>query len=156
ALTVAADVAERVAPPQSLEVALGKTRGIVLRPRGAAQPELPPAAARPVPTVPLDQKVLRALVDSYVDQISDPAFRPARGLRLRPLAPARPLPDQRPDLLADVLLPPTARARIKALAPECVVIVPDGSLHKLPFEALLLRAGEQPSYVLDELPPLAY
>src|SRR5262249_25907210 len=31
-----------------------------------------------------------------------------------------------------------------------------GALHKLPFEALLLRAGDEPRYVLDDLPPLAY
>jgi CHAT domain-containing protein len=41
-------------------------------------------------------------------------------------------------------------------APECVIVVPDGALHKLPFESLVLRSGDRPAYVLDELPPLAY
>jgi CHAT domain-containing protein len=59
-------------------------------------------------------------------------------------------------LLADVLLPPRVRQRIRALAPECLVIVPDDALHKLPFEALVLKAGKQPTYVLDEMPPLVY
>src|SRR5262249_36409184 len=63
---------------------------------------------------------------------------------------------QRPELLADILLPSAVRERIRAQAPDCVLVVPDGALHKLPFEALLLRADESPSYVLDELPPLAY
>ncbi|HYT87527.1 MAG TPA: CHAT domain-containing protein, partial [Gemmataceae bacterium] len=59
-------------------------------------------------------------------------------------------------MLADVLLPAAVRERIQRLNPECLILVPDGALHKLPFEALLLRAGERPAYVLDELPPLVY
>ena len=37
-----------------------------------------------------------------------------------------------------------------------MVVVPDGPLHKLPLEALLLQSGERPRYVLDELPPIVY
>lgn len=68
----------------------------------------------------------------------------------------RPLGAHRPELLADILLPAGAREHIRALAPECVILVPDGALHKLPFEALLLRPCKSPAYVIDELPPLAY
>jgi CHAT domain-containing protein len=100
--------------------------------------------------------VLRALVDNYLEQISDPAFRLTRGMRLEPRPAARPLPAQRPEFLAQILLPAAARQRIKALAPESLIVVPDGALHKLPFEALVLRAGDRPAYVLDELPPLIY
>src|SRR5262249_47070101 len=91
-----------------------------------------------------------------LEQVSDPTFRPTRGLRLRPRDPAQPLPAQRPELLANILLPTAVRERIRALAPETLIVVPDGALHKLPFEALLLRAGDRPAYVLDELPPLVY
>jgi CHAT domain-containing protein len=59
-------------------------------------------------------------------------------------------------LLGEILLPADARNRIRALAPEIAIVVPDGALHKLPFEALLLPAKAGPAYVLDELPPLAY
>src|SRR5262249_2968585 len=69
------------------------------------------------------------------------------------------LPEQRPTLLGEALLPAKVRQRIRELAPECLVIVPDDALHKLPFEALLVEAGGKPAYVLDEeakMPPLVY
>jgi CHAT domain-containing protein len=59
-------------------------------------------------------------------------------------------------LLADVLLPAQVRQRIKEAAPECLIVVPDDALHKLPLEALVLRSGKEPAYALDELPPLVY
>ncbi len=58
--------------------------------------------------------------------------------------------------MAAALLPPAARARVKELAPEYLLVVPDGPLHKLPLEALVLREGPPTRYVLDELPPLVY
>src|SRR5262249_29903040 len=39
---------------------------------------------------------------------------------------------------------------------ECLVVVPDGPLQKLPLEALLLEAGSRPRYAVDELPPIVY
>ena len=45
---------------------------------------------------------------------------------------------QRTTLLGDLVLPPAARARILGYAPECLVVIPDGPLHKLPLEALLV------------------
>jgi CHAT domain-containing protein len=99
--------------------------------------------------------VLRALVENYLEQVGDPNFRPAGGLWLPSQDPARPLPPQRPDLLGRALLPAAAREAIEARAAECLIVVPDGALHKLPFEALLLRADDR-AYVLDELPPLVY
>jgi CHAT domain-containing protein/tetratricopeptide (TPR) repeat protein len=157
ALTVPADLARRVAPPAPLPQgkALAKTRGMFLK-RDRKQPALPPPARKRPRGVPLGQAVLRALVENYLEEITDPGFRPTRGMHLEAQNPARPLDPQRPELLADVLLPPAARQRIKALAPENLIVVPDGALHKLPFEALLLRSDPRPSYVLDELPPLAY
>src|SRR5262249_26476073 len=94
ALTVPADVAERVAPPApvTLAEAMKRTRGIVLRPAAEKQPELPAPRPQGEPTVPLGQAVLRALVETYLDQIADPTFRPTRGIKLRPKDPARPLP----------------------------------------------------------------
>src|SRR5262249_1403429 len=120
------------------------------------QPHLPPLPPAPAASVPLTQAVLRALVENYVAQVADPSFQTTRGLWLEPKNKDLKLPAQRPELLAEILLPPAARAHIKAQAPECLVVIPDGALHKLPFEALLLRAGDRPQYVLDVLLPLAY
>src|SRR5262249_60296544 len=83
-------------------------------------------------------------------------FDPPRTLVPESRDPARPLPPQRPELLADILLPLPVRQQIREQAPQCLLIVPDGALHKLPFEALLLRAKPTPIYALDELPPLVY
>jgi CHAT domain-containing protein len=158
ALAVPSEMAERVAPPPPipLKQALEGGRGIVLRRAGAQQPDLPPRSSAHTDTVPLGQEVLRALVANYLEQITHPKFQTTRGLRLQSKELARPLDAQRPEVLADIVLPAAARERIRALGPECVVVVPDGALHKLPFEALLLSAGESPAYVIAELPPLAY
>jgi CHAT domain-containing protein len=155
-LSVPAEVAQRIAPPQALVRGEGgpRTRGLVLR-APQEQPELP-RQRRGGALVPLGQAVLRDLVDNYLDQVANRNFRASRGIRLQESDAAGRLPAQRPELLADVLLPPEARQRIRAAAPECVLIIPDGALHKLPFEALLVQAGARPRYVLDELPPLVY
>jgi CHAT domain-containing protein/tetratricopeptide (TPR) repeat protein len=58
--------------------------------------------------------------------------------------------------LAEVLLPREVRQRIERRNPRGLTIVPDGALHQLPFEALLLEAGDSPRYVIDALPPIAY
>ena len=134
-------------------------RGLVLN-RPAVQPELPaPTAVKDRAaegTVALTPAVLRALVAVYLEQAADPRFAPTRGLRLPSRVSTRPLPAQRPELLADVLLPAPVRKRLRELAPREIVVVPDGALRELPFEALLLHAGPKPTYVLDALPPLSY
>lgn len=158
-LTVPAAVADRVAPPPpvSLDQALAKSRGIVLR-RDAGQPDPSPSPPTGKNSVPLGQAVLRALVENYLAHVADPTFKPTRGLslQLHPKDPARPLQPQPAELLGDILLPPAARERIRARAPDCLIVVPDGALHKLPLEALLLRSGDRLAYALDDLPPLAY
>lgn len=160
-LTIPSDLAERLAqPPEAAQVALAGSRGLRLKPV-APQPELPADAPPPgsppsSPPVSLTQQLARALVDTYRLQISDPEFRATRGLRLTPRDPGQPLPVQRLDLAGNVFLPPAAQKRIKEAAPECLIVVPDAALHKLPLEALLLRDGLKPRYVLDELPPMVY
>src|SRR5262249_47323851 len=156
-LRVPADVAARIdlAAAMSHAVVLARTRlgKIVLR--WEQQPSLPPSPGKPPPTVGLGREVLRALVENYLEQVARPGFRPTLGLRLQSRPGTPPLPPQRPQLLGEILLPEEARKRIAAHKPECLVVVPDGALHKLPFEALLLPGGP-PSYALDELPPLTY
>jgi CHAT domain-containing protein len=147
---------DAVAPPAvKTEDALAGTRGLVLK--SGLRTKDPPAAVRPdVPRVPLTAEVARVLADHYRLAISDPEFLPTRGLALKTRPDAPPLPAQRADLLGDVLLPPAVRAAIRAAGPRTVVVVPDGALHRLPLEAVLLDSGARPRYVLDELPPLVY
>lgn len=58
--------------------------------------------------------------------------------------------------LTEVVLPERVRLRIQRDRPERLVIVPDGALHQLPFEALILDASPSPRYVVDEFPAIAY
>ena len=58
--------------------------------------------------------------------------------------------------VADILFPEQLRKVISERRPKKLVIIPDGALHNLPFEALLVRGGGSPRYVLDEFPPIAY
>jgi CHAT domain-containing protein len=95
-------------------------------------------------------------VEQYRGEIEDPDFVSTRGLRLRHRPEGRPLAVQPLELPAEVFLPPAVRARIREAAPATLVVVPDGALHKLPLEALLLEGGAQPRYAIDELPPITY
>lgn len=58
--------------------------------------------------------------------------------------------------IADILFPAEIRRLIRERNPRLLVVVPDGALHNLPFEALLISAGDSPSYVLDEFPAITY
>jgi CHAT domain-containing protein len=95
-------------------------------------------------------------VDHYLEQITDPDFLPTRGLRIRPRDPDAPVAVQRLELLGDMLVPPALRDRLRELKPKTIVVIPDGALHKLPLEALLVRTAGKPRYLLEELPPLVY
>jgi CHAT domain-containing protein/tetratricopeptide (TPR) repeat protein len=154
-LKVPAGVSERVTRPDpaTLEQVVG-TRGLRSRPSDN-QPDLPPLPATPPVLKPLGHDVLRALVENYLEQIANLNFRSSRGIRLRSKEGAPELPAQRPELLADILLPPAVRQRIPKDI-DCLIVVPDGPLHKLPLESLVLRSDDKPSYVIDELPPIAY
>ncbi len=139
----------------SPESSLRGTRGLGLkikRPAALA----PPAVPSGTNVVPLRLPVARALVDEYLEVVSDPDFRPTRGFQIRPRKANEPAPVQRIELLADVFAPPALRQRLGQLHPECLVIVPDGPLHKLPLEALVVEGGDRPRYLLDEWPPMVY
>ena len=58
--------------------------------------------------------------------------------------------------LGDILLPPQLRKLIAEQHPKSLIIVPDGPLHGLPFEALLISTDKSPRFAIDELPPIAY
>jgi CHAT domain-containing protein len=157
-LSVSEALVKSIAPlpqPTLTEALVGK-RGLVLKSKNL--PEPPPIPEKPIsgPTVALGQTSLTTLVDHYREQIVDPDFKATRGLRLKPKNPDEPPPPQRLELLADVLMPPAVRKRLRELGTETLIVVPDGPLHRLPLEALVVQSGLQPRYLLEELPPIAY
>lgn len=148
---VAADIGD---PPTSDLVARAGFRGVVVKPV-APQPERPaPPSAGEV--VPLNAAVLGKLVTHYVRQISDPSFSPVRGVALVSRSPGVGTRAAVPEGLGDAVLPHALRDKLRASKAKRLVLVPDGALHKLPFEALLLSAEPAPRYALDELPPVCY
>jgi CHAT domain-containing protein len=155
-LRVSSGVAQRLAPAPAPATGGPGTRGLKLRRVGGKPaPDLPapaPAGAGTALTLP----IARALIDQYCDKVADPAFQPTRGLRLRSRRADRPVAVQRPELIGDVFLPEALRRRLRESGAKQIVVVPDGPLHKLPLEALVLHGGDRPRYALDELPPLVY
>jgi tetratricopeptide (TPR) repeat protein len=131
------------------------TRGFGLAIKRPAAPAAP-AAAPTGPAVPLRRAVARTLVDDYLERVTDPDFQPTRGFVVRPRREKEAVPVQSLGLPADVFVPDALRRRLRQLRPECLVIVPDGPLHKLPLEALVVEGGTRPRYLLDELPPTVY
>jgi CHAT domain-containing protein len=154
-LRVSAAVAEGIGTAASAARGGAGARGLRLR-RSRSHAVAAPAAAPAGPNVPLTLAAARALVDHYLEEISDPDFLPTRGLRLRPRRPDRPVAVQRLELAGEVFLPTELRRRLREHRATELVVVPDGPLHKLPLEALLLQGGERPRYALDELPPIVY
>jgi CHAT domain-containing protein len=71
-------------------------------------------------------------------------------------------PDVRPELhqrlaaLAQVLLPVAEREALSSGGCRGLVIVPDGPLVSLPFEALVIEPAARPKYLLDVGPPVLY
>jgi CHAT domain-containing protein len=66
--------------------------------------------------------------------------------------------DLTPRLFAlwQVLMPEPERKAIQAGGVKRVVVLPDGPLALLPFEALVVEEGKDPQYLLDAGPPIVY
>lgn len=152
-LSVPKPVAESIGePPAADTVARAGFRGVVIKSTGK-QPDRP--AAAPVALVPLTDAVAGRLVAQYLRQIADPNFSPTRGINLVSRNPSVSKPSA-PEVLGDAVLPPALREKLRVSTVKRVVLIPDGPLHKLPFECLLLSSGTTPKYALDELPPVCY
>jgi CHAT domain-containing protein/tetratricopeptide (TPR) repeat protein len=106
------------------------------------------------PDRPLTRESAARLVERYRRVILSPKQR-TRGVEVEPAEPSDPAQDLLVSI-ADVLLPAPVRQRLKELKPARLIVVPDGALHTVPLESLLLRAGPSPRYGLDELPPTVY
>ncbi len=107
--------------------------------------------------LPLTDKVARRLVDHYLGQLRDPGSElNRRSVNIKPIT----LPDRKQPIdlvsLGDVILPKDLRVRIRKSGVKRLVIIPDGALHKLPFEALLVSGETDSPYALDNLPAICY
>lgn len=156
-LTLPKNVAEKITTPDPFttgEVLRG-ARGLVLRKKSTGEVPLPESPKFGEPTE-LTQSTARAMIDHYRVEISDESFLPSRGMVLKAKDPTKPIPTQRPDLVGNVFLPPALLQRLRELKPRNLIVIPDGPLHKLPLEAMVLESGEKPRYGLDELPPIVY
>jgi CHAT domain-containing protein/tetratricopeptide (TPR) repeat protein len=132
-LTVPADVAERVGPPAAAS-----------------------GAGRRGEPLPLNQSLARELVKGCRLGIDGSRDRGPRTLEGRPRDRRQAATSVGLDRLGDVLLPPAVLRRIEEIKPDGLVVIPDGPLHRLPLEALVIDTPRGPRYVLDELPPIAY
>lgn len=148
---VASDIGDA---PAGERVARAGFRGVAVKP-SLKQPERPPTPAA-ADAVPLTDVVVARLVNHYLQQIADPSFSPTRGIALVSRTPAVAPKATGPEVLGDAVLPPKLRDALRASGAKRLVLIPDGALHKLPFEALLLSAETSPKYALDELPPVCY
>jgi CHAT domain-containing protein/tetratricopeptide (TPR) repeat protein len=157
-LKVSKDLANKITlpdPSTGTEV-LRNSRGIVLRNKNVEPVPEPEKAPDPGPVTSLTQSVARSLIDHYRLEVVDNNFTPSRGIVLRSKDKSQPIATQRLDLLGEIFLPSELRKRLAELGPKTLIVVPDGPLHKLPLEAMLLRSGSKPRYVVDELPPIVY
>ena len=159
-LKVSSKLAKSMVPPEAptLAAALENSRGL----RGIRVQTLqPPVEAPTAPEPPSEPESLsndtaRALVDNYLNFITDPTVTTTRGLRVQSKEPTDALPVQRPQLLGDIFLPAGARKMIRDSGAELIIVIPDGPLHKLPLETLVLGTDNGPRYLLEELPPVVY
>lgn len=108
-----------------------------------------------VPSGPLTSAVARRLVQHYLWRRGT---APVRGGATQAQLP-RPLTIEQSLVLSELILPSRLRTELRELKPSALIVVPDGPLHELPLESLVLsnNAGRT-EYLLDddELPPLSY
>lgn len=122
-------------------------------------------------TMPISHELITTLVREYVTSILEHRLGRERGLGAETVVSTdRPASHQHDPvtLAADILLPKAVRNFVTRSGASRIWIVPDGPLHQLPFEALVLnrKPGESVSkpaaleprlqFVLDEWPPIVY
>lgn len=117
----------------------------------------PPAAgAGDVTIEPLTQPMALKLVTWYRQALAQKQFDRARSKENVGTTTGITAPTTSVETVADILFPEPLRQLILARKPKKLVIIPDGALHNLPFEALLIRDGEKSNFVLDAFPPIGY
>jgi CHAT domain-containing protein/tetratricopeptide (TPR) repeat protein len=138
--------------PPAVTATINGLRGITVRP-AYPQPDRPAPLAGAA--VPFTEAVAGRLVDHYLRQVADPQFTATRGIAVVSKVPGATTATPS-ESLGDAVLPPALRARLKATGADRLVVVPDGALHRIPLECLLVSAGGAGRFALDELPPVAY
>lgn len=138
--------------PPVESVAVEGRRGLTL---GAApkQPDHPVMPLSQAMT-PLTYVACGRLTDHYLRQVSDPAFVPTRGMYVTPRSANSPPVAVPTTVLGNAILPAALRERLRGA--QQLVVVPDGPLHKIPLECLVVSSGSNLRYALDELPPVCY
>src|SRR5215475_1936797 len=87
-------------------------------------------------TGPLTRPVTVQLVNQFLADVRDRAG--GRGLAGVVHSEKGAMTADKGTVLSEVLVPRSVRSQIESRAPASVTIIPDGALHELPFEALLL------------------
>lgn len=112
------------------------------------------AAGLKIKAGPLTRPVTVQIVSQYLADLRDRGG--GRGLAGIVHSPEGVLEAEHGTQLAEVLLPREVRKKIEQRQPQGITIVPDGGLHQLPFEALLIEGGDSPRYLIDIFPPITY
>jgi len=106
---------------------------------------------------PLKRKHLVQLVAHHLQLLRKKGLADIRGLVAEVESPkGEALQVRGAQSLGDVLVPTVLRQWITQQNAKRLVIVPDGALHQLPFESLVLNHVDGGKFLLDELPPIAY
>ncbi|TWU12907.1 CHAT domain protein [Symmachiella macrocystis] len=106
--------------------------------------------------LPLTRARADVLVDNYLQSLMVDGVESVRGVRRKRIKKEEDAFGPSSTAMADILLPAAVRDHIRQSKPDRLIVVPDGALHKLPLEALVLSDKPQPRYVLDEFPPISY
>lgn len=143
-------------PTESNALQVAGTRGFLLQARNDLKSPLN-APSSEQGSIPLTRELSRHVVDFWRQRVEGPASATSRGLQLLPKEGSPVAVSMTgTDALTEVLLPTKIRKAIADRKAEFLVVIPDGPLHKLPLEALVIRHATRPVYALEELPPIVY
>jgi len=160
-LRVPTEFTIRIAPPSPARQELA-ARTVFVEDGPAAFDEPSEALLPPVrlsgESVPLGAGVARSLVSRYRNWILRKNFDAARSLVIRRIDGKEKSPGlpSKPEDFAEIFLPKALRVAILRTKPKQLIVVPDGAMHTLPLEALVLESGASPVFALDVLPPIVY
>lgn len=106
---------------------------------------------------PVTRRQVAELVTWYRQALAQRRFDSTRGIGgVVESIKGKPIANTAFTTVGEILFPTEVRRIIQERRPKTIVLIPDGALHNLPFEALLISAGDNPRFVLDEFPPIAY
>lgn len=104
----------------------------------------------------VNRRQIARLVSSYRQELRSADFGQTRGVVGSSVSNKGDTIRSSSLVLGDILLPDAVRKLVRERNPSQIIVIPDGALHQLPLEAVMLEQGESPKFVLDSFPPLAY